>query len=207
MPIPIKRMAKAGFGVLLAVGAVLGIAAPAQAHNYPIATTPTANETLTELPPKFSVTTNGTLLNLEGDDAGFALQVQDSAGRYYGDGCVTVEGPTLATDAALGSAGKYTITWQAISTDAHTVSDSFDFSWQPPTGFTPSVGSMKVPDCHGALKPNGTGTPLRGAGTPASVDEGTLQTVLWIGGAVLAVGAAVIVTVLATSRRKPAPKG
>lgn len=206
MPVPIKRIAIAGFGVLVAVGAVLGIAAPAQAHNYPIATTPTANETLTELPPKFSVTTNGALLNIEGNDAGFALQVRDSAGRYYGDGCVTVDGPTLATDAALGAAGKYTITWQAISTDAHTVSDSFEFAWQPPAGFTPSTGSAKVPDCHGTLKPNGTGTPIGGASKPASVDESTLQAVLWIGGAVLAVGAAVIVTVLATSRKKPGPK-
>ncbi|TXN31400.1 copper resistance CopC family protein [Lacisediminihabitans profunda] len=195
----------AGFGTLVAVGAVLGIAAPAQAHNYPIATTPTANETLTELPPKFSVTTNGTLLDIEGNDAGFALQVRDSAGRYYGDGCVSVDGPTLATDAALGAAGRYTITWQAISTDAHTVSDSFEFTWQPPAGFTPSPGSAKVPDCHGKLKPNGTGAPI-GASRAASVDEGTLQAVLWIGGAVLAVGAAVIVTVLATSRRKPGPK-
>jgi methionine-rich copper-binding protein CopC len=207
MPTPIMRMAMAGLGVLVAVGAVLGVAAPAQAHNYPIATTPTANETLTELPPKFSVTTNGTLLDIEGNDAGFAIQVRDAAGRYYGDGCVSVDGPTLATDAALGAAGRYTITWQAISTDAHSVSDSFEFTWQPPAGFTPSAGRAKVPDCNGTLKPNGTGSPVRGGNRPASVDEGTLQAVLWIGGAILAVGAAVVVTVLATSRRKPGAKG
>lgn len=207
MSIRFTRSLVAGFGVLVAVVAVMTLAAPAQAHNYLIASTPSANETLTELPPLFSVTTNGTLLNIDGNAAGFALQVRDSAGLYYGDGCVTVDGPTILTGAALGVGGRYTVTWQVISTDAHTVSDSFDFTWQPPAGFAASSGSKTVPDCHGTLKPNATGTPLGGA-TPATaaVDNGTLATVLWIGGAVLAVGVAVLVTILATSRKKPGGK-
>jgi methionine-rich copper-binding protein CopC len=207
MSIPVTRLLVAGFGALVAVVAVLGLAAPAQAHNYRIDSTPSPGETLTALPPQFSVTTNDVLLNIDGNAAGFALQVRDSKGLYYGDGCVTVDGPSISTDAALGAAGKYTVTWQVISTDAHTVSDSFDFTWKPPSSFTPSVGSTTVPDCHGTLMPNAAAPPLAG-GAPASaaVDGGTLATVLWIGGAVLAVGIAVVVTIFATSRKKPLPK-
>src|SRR5450830_741219 len=139
MPIPVKRVLAAGFGTLVAVVAVLALAAPAEAHNYPIASTPSAGETLTALPAQFSVTTNDVLLNIDGNAAGFALQVRDLKGLYYGDGCVTVDGASMSTgSSALGAGGTYTVTWQAISTDAHTVSGSFDFTWQPPAGFVPS---------------------------------------------------------------------
>lgn len=181
---------------------ILGQAAPAQAHNYLVSSTPSAGETLTVLPKDFVITTNGILLDIDGKGAGFGLQVTDAAGAYYGDGCVTVDGHSVSTVAGLGSAGAYTVTWQAISTDGHTISDSFGFTWQPPAGFTPSVGSTKVPDCNGTASVNER--PAPGAGTTGSqtVDTGTLNTVLWIGGALLAVAAAVILTLIITGRRR-----
>lgn len=185
---------------------VLGTAAPAQAHNYLVSSTPKAGETLTALPKDFVITTNGILLNIDGNGAGFGLQVTDAAGKYYGDGCVTVEGPSMSTTAALGAAGAYTVTWQAVSTDGHTVSDSYGFTWQPPTDFTPSVGSTKVPDCNGTASVNESPAPGSGTTGAQTVDTGTLGTVLWIGGALLAVAAAVILTLVVTGRRKkPTP--
>ena len=181
---------------------VLGQAAPAQAHNYLVSSTPKAGETLTALPKDFEVTTNDVLLNIDGNGTGFGLQVTDSAGKYYGDGCVAVVGMVMSTAAALGAAGSYTVTWQAVSTDGHTVSDSYGFTWQPPAGFAPSAGSTKAPDCNGTASINTTPAPDSGTTGAQTVGTGMLSTVLWIGGAFLAVAAAVILTLVVTGRRK-----
>ena len=181
---------------------VLGEAAPAQAHNYLVSSTPSAGETLTALPKVFEITTNGILLDIDGNGTGFGLQVTDAAGTYFGDGCVTVDGATMSTAAALGAAGAYTMTWQGISTDGHTISDSYAFTWRPPAEFTPSAGSAAVPDCNGTASVDESPAPSAGTTGAQTVDTGTLDTVLWIGGAFLAVAAAVILTLIITGRRK-----
>ena len=191
-----------------AVGAtvpVWGAAAPAQAHNYLMSSTPREGETLTTLPKDFVITTNGALLDIGGNGAGFGLQVTDSSGKYFGDGCVTVEGSAVSTAAALGAAGAYTVTWQAVSTDGHTISDSYGFTWQPPAGFSPSAGGTKVPDCNGTAAVNERPTPESGTTGAQTVGTATLSTVLWIGGAFLAVAAAVILVLVFTGRRKKTP--
>ena len=184
---------------------VWGAVAPAQAHNNLVSSIPREGETLTALPKNFMITTNGSLLNIDGNSAGFALQVTDSAGKYYGDGCVTIEGSAVSTAAALGAAGAYTVTWQAVSTDGHTISDSYGFTWQPPAGFTPSAGATKVPDCNGTTGTNEQPTPESGTTGAQTVGAGTLTTVLWIGGAFLAVATAVILSVVFAGRRKKTP--
>jgi methionine-rich copper-binding protein CopC len=192
-------MAVAVLGLATA-GAALGAADPAAAHNYLVSSTPAAGATLTTLPPEFAITTNDVLLNIDGNGSGFALQVRDSAGRYYGDGCIRISGPSMTTDAALGAGGTYTVTWQVVSTDSHIVSDTYRFTWKPPQGFTASSGSTRVPDCHGTIKPGAPSAGGQGTSASRTVDSGTLQTVLWIGGAFLAVAAAVILTLIFARR-------
>jgi len=206
---PMARHSRIRLVILVALAAALGaiapvwgLAAPAHAHNYLESSTPKAGETLTALPKDFMITTNGTLLNIDGNGAGFALQVTDGAGQYFGDGCVTVEGQRMSTTAALGAAGAYTVTWQVLSTDGHTVSDNYGFTWQPPTGFTPSSGSSTVPDCNGTSAVNTKPAPDSNTTGAQTVDTGTLSTVLWIGGALLAAAAAVILTFVLTGRRR-----
>ena len=198
-----RRFGYSAFAVLVATASVLGLAAPAQAHNYLVSSTPSAGEVLTQLPPEFSVITNGALPNIDGNGQGFALQVQDSAGRFYGDGCITVSGSGISTPAALGAPGKYTIAWQVISTDGHIVSNQFDFTWKPAAADAKvSKGATTAPDCHGTLKSNSTAQPVSPAPATPAVSQDTLSTVLWIGGAALAVGIAVVATLLLTSRKK-----
>ncbi|MDT5009022.1 MAG: copper resistance protein, partial [Mycobacterium sp.] len=139
-------------------------------------------------------------LNIDGNGSGFALQVTDSAGRYYGDGCIRISGPSMTTGAALGAAGTYTVTWQVVSTDSHIVSDTYKFIWKPPPGFTASAGSSRVPDCHGTIKPAAPSANGQGTSASRTVGSGTLQTVLWVGGAFLAVAAAVILTLIFSRR-------
>jgi methionine-rich copper-binding protein CopC len=203
----VRRATAAAIAALLALGGALAVAAPAQAHNYLVESTPRAGEVLTELPAQFSITTNDALLNIGGNGAGFALQVRDQDGLYYGDGCIDVEGSEMSTRAALGAPGSYEVIWQVISTDGHTVSDDFSFTWQPSSDTAErSVGSKTPPDCNGELKPNSSEEATAAPTTPApaaAADGEDVSALLWIGGAVLAVGLAIAVTLMLTSRKKP----
>jgi methionine-rich copper-binding protein CopC len=190
-------MARAiALGALVVVVSVLGFAAPAQAHNYLVSSTPAEGSTLTELPAEFSVTTNGPLLSLGGSVAGFAIEVKDAQGLYYGDGCVTVEGAGMSEAAALGPAGDYRMLWQLVSADGHTVSGEVNFSWAPAAGVTALEGTATPATCG-----NGTEAP-EASGPQEARGNADLGDVLWIGGAIGAVLVAALVTFLVVTRRK-----
>jgi methionine-rich copper-binding protein CopC len=205
--------ALAAAGGLVLGGTLLGFASAAQAHNYLVSSTPEAGEVLTTLPELFEITTNEPLLDSVGE-GGFALEVRDSAGLYYGDGCVTIAGPSITTAAALGDPGDYTVIWQVVSADGHTVSEEFPFTWAPAdAAATTSTGSESVPQCgadgtssddsaatdSGTDNSGGTGSATETSDTAESADLGN---VLWIGGAVVLVGATVAVTLLLSGRKK-----
>jgi copper resistance protein C len=180
-------LAALGLGLALVVGPAL----PASAHNSIVSTTPEAGETLTEVPEFFVVTTSEALLDVGGEGAGFAIQVTDENGLYYGDGCVDVGGPSMSTRAALGEAGDYTMAFQYVSADGHTLSDTLAFRYEPAEGAEASTGSAAPPECGGE--------PAEASGSDESAagDESAavLGTVAVIGGVIvlLAVGAGVAV--------------
>jgi len=195
-----RRMTAALAGAGLVTVCVLATAAPAQAHNYLVDSTPGVGSTITELPKRFEVTTNDNLLNIGGTGNGFFMEVKGPDGLYYGDGCVTVQGPSILMDAALGPAGEYSLFWQVVSTDGHIVSNDYTFTWEPASDATLSKGSETVPDCHGTVDVSAAPeTPADNA--PAASDAEVLGDVLWIGGAVVAVGVAAVVTVLLLGRK------
>ncbi len=186
-------------GALVVVASVLGLAAPAQAHNYLVSSNPTEGATLTELPAEFSVTTNGPLLSLDGSVAGFALEVTDADGLYYGTGCVAVAGSTLSEPAApLGAAGDYTMLWQLVSADGHTVSGQVKFTWAPAAGTESAVGTATPATCGNEASSAGASGPQE---THANADLGD---VLWIGGAIGALLVAGLVTFFIVTRKKKA---
>ncbi len=194
----------AGSAAVLAIagGAVLGLAGPASAHNYLVGSTPAVHGTLTSLPESFEITTNDRLLDIGGSDSGFAFRVVGPDGKYYEDGCVDVDGPSMTTPAALGDSGKYTVEWQIVSADGHTVSDEYAFTWKAPAGFSPATGSAEPPTCAAAGDDATSGTTT---GTAAGGSDSTASDALWIGaGGVVLVG--VVVAVLLLLRRKPAPE-
>jgi methionine-rich copper-binding protein CopC len=195
------------FGAL-AIGIALSPAGAASAHNSLVSSTPEAGSTVTVLPDVVSITTSEALLDLAGDGSGFGLRVHDENGLYYGDGCVTVSDATMSTDAALGPAGQYTVIWQVVSADAHPVSDTFEFEWAPSDEAEPSVGTVTPPDCNGTVnvgEPEATAAAETGSedGADAAASD---STALWVIGTVVAVGAAVGVTLLAVrprTKRRP----
>jgi methionine-rich copper-binding protein CopC len=171
-------------------------APPASAHSALVASTPAEGETLAELPPEFSVTMNETLLASAGD-AAFALRVRDDAGRYYGDGCLTIVDATVSTPAAIGASGDYVMEWQVVSADGHAVGGEILFTW---TGEATAEGTADAAVC-GELPGGTTDEPSAGhhGAEPSPIPVGD---VLWIVGAVFAVAAAVTVALIATRRKK-----
>lgn len=195
---------------ILVMALALPGAVAAQAHSSLVDSTPAADSVVTELPAAFSVTTNEELLDLAGDASGFAIQVVDTAGRYYGDGCLTVSGSTLSMGASLGEPGEYRLYWQVVSTDGHPVSGDFGFSWQPSGDQTSTAGLGAPPVCSENAEPTPTATPeatppatptptATGIGTDADDTGGMIGTnsLVFIAVAVLGVLAAIAVIILA----------
>ncbi|MEP6481831.1 MAG: copper resistance CopC family protein [Rhodoglobus sp.] len=195
-----RRLALIAVGALVVAVPVLGLSAPAQAHNYIVSSTPASGETLTELPESFSITTNGPLLTLGGSTSGFAFEIRDSTGNFYGDGCVTVTGASMTTAATLGSPGDYSVIWQLVSTDGHTVSGEYPFTWAPASGQVQGTGSKTAPDCKGTAGGNAPNPEPTDAGDRRE-SKADLGDVLWIGGAIGAVLVAGLTTFVILGRR------
>lgn len=156
--------------VLAAAALALVPALPAAAHNYVVSSTPTEGETLTAVPEFFVITTNDALLDLTGEGAGFVMQVTDANGLYYGDGCVSVQGASMAMAGALGGAGDYTLAFQAISGDGHTISDELTFRYEPAADADAQAGVASAPDCGGTSVP---AEPGDGAAADSSTTDET----------------------------------
>lgn len=195
----------------LVTAAVLGLASPALAHNSVVATTPEADATLTVLPESFEIRTDDALLDLGGEGAGFAFLVQDAAGLYYGDGCVRVSGPSMLTTPALGAPGEYTVTWQLVSADGHSLSGSYGFAWEPEDGTPPAGGSAERPRCGEESPPAASGTPepaepgapdAEGGDGAEGARASVPADVWWIAGAVAAIAVTAVVTLLLLRRRE-----
>jgi methionine-rich copper-binding protein CopC len=207
----VKRGTAFSVLTLVSVGLAVAVAAPASAHNYLVSSTPTEGEVLTTLPEEFVITTNDDLLKLGDNAGGFAMQVKDADGLFYGDGCVAVDGPSMTATAALGAPGPYVLTWQAVSIDGHSIDGQIPFTWTPDDATKSSEGRATAPVCGEAAEgtqPEPTPTATKQAEdaappvAPGEEDSGIGTELLWIGGAVVAVGAAAAITMLVLSRRK-----
>ena len=132
---------------LLSLAAPLAAPSAAIAHDYLIGSTPEEGSTVSDVPEVISVTSGEPLLDVSGEAGGFALQVRDSSGGYYGDGCLTINGSTLTTPASFGEAGDYTVGWRLVSPDGHTVDGEFAFRWEPAADFEPAPAAPNPPGC------------------------------------------------------------
>jgi methionine-rich copper-binding protein CopC len=201
MPIRVRRRnTLALVGGIFVAASVFGLAAPASAHNYLVSSDPAAGQILTKLPDRFSITTNEGLLDLSGHGAGFAFDVEDSAGKFYGDGCVTVTGPSMSIAPTIGAPGKYRVVWQIVSADGHVVSDEYNFTWKPSGAFTPAVGASHPQDCNG--RSGGTAPPDPHLGEDSSASSANLGLVLGIAGGVVGLGIVLALVLLLAGRRR-----
>ena len=201
-----RRLGSWGFGAVVVAAAIGLTAAPASAHNSVINTSPAEGAVVTEQPGLFTVTTSDNLLDPGGTGTSMAMQISGPADAasplYYGDGCAAVFGPTLEMSAQLGEPGEYTVMWQAVSTDSHTISGTFSFTWQPAEGQVLAAGSATPPACGGT---DAVGAPQPTESTGSAAAGAELADVLWIAGAVAAVLIAGIATLLVVTRTKKGP--
>jgi len=106
--------------------AVCGVIPAAQAHDYLVSSTPTANGSVATAPTKVTLTFNDIVLSRP---ARPQVTVKGPDGRYYETGCGTVADRVVTTPIELGPTGRYTITWRIVSADGHPVSDTISFSY------------------------------------------------------------------------------
>ncbi|GAB2967759.1 copper resistance CopC family protein [Frigoribacterium salinisoli] len=137
-------------GTLLAAG-------PASAHDYVVASDP-GEGAVVEVPlDEVSYTFNAPILDLSGTGSSNVLEVVGPDGLHHETACVaTVSGATASVPVALGGAGTYTSTYQVVSSDGHTVSDSQTFEYAPPEGTPAAEGSATRPTCDDAGEGSGT---------------------------------------------------
>ncbi|MBN9607103.1 MAG: copper resistance protein CopC [Actinomycetales bacterium] len=192
----------------LPAAAGLPATAGAAAHSVLVSSDPAAGSTVTAAQP-MSVTMNETLLDVTGQGNGFALQVVDAAGAFYGDGCLEVDGASLrtASPVTLGGAGDYTLRYQVVSADGHTVSGEIPFGYAPAAGAASATGAAAAPACgvEDANPTPGATDAVPPGGGDAATGGGAGDDVVWIVVAVLAVliAAGVTAAVLVAARRRP----
>ena len=217
------RLLAAAAGIAAAAALALAPVSAASAHDYVVGSDPAADSTVTTALDTVTVTFNDRVLDLSGTGSTNLLTVTgpDAGTRHFETGCATVADTKLSAPVALGGAGRYTVTYQIVSADGHTVSSSYSFAYQPPSGAAQAPGSEAAVCGAGASTApaapgTSTTTPQAGAGPTATAAASTPQPTaqssgtdlgLVIGIAIAIVLLAVIgvVIVLLTSKRRPRP--
>lgn len=138
---------RAALASLACITGLLFTGPAAVAHNAVVGEDPEPDSVVTDSPLAITITTNDAILDLMGEGQGNAIAVTNDAGEYFGDGCVTLGDSTLQATIPLGDAGVYTITYQFVSADGHTVSDSYQVTFEPPSTHVPAVGQAELPIC------------------------------------------------------------
>ena len=216
-----NRLIAAAAGIAAAAALALAPAAAADAHDYLVGSDPSADSTVTSQLESVSLTFNDRVLDLSGNGSTNLLTVTgpDSGTRHFETGCATAADTKLSAPVALGSAGTYTVTYQIVSADGHTVSSSYTFAYQPPAGTTAAPGSESSP-CGATTSPSSIPAPAAtgsggGATSPATATASTPQPTAAAGSGTdlgLVIGIAIAIVVLAvigvvivllTARRKP----
>lgn len=149
---------------LLALVAAVGLAQPAFAHNTLIDSNPKENSRIDVAPDAVTLTFNDDVQPGEGNQ----VVVSGPGGTRWTSPTakVDVDGQTArAALPALGPAGKYTVAYRILSADGHVVKNAISFT----------------------LTQDGGGESL--SASPEDEDSGGLPLWVWIGGAVLLLGA------------------
>jgi methionine-rich copper-binding protein CopC len=220
----IRRAVAATAGLAAAVALALLPAVAASAHDYLVGSDPAADSTVTTPPTAVTLTFNDRVLDLAGDGSSTLLTVTgpDAGTRHFETGCATVADLAVSAPVALGTAGSYTVTYQVVSADGHTVSNSYRFAYQPPAGAVAAAGSESTPCRAPAPSPTapsptasgpataaatpGGSEPLLTASTPQptqAADDSGLGLVIGIAVAIVVLALAGVVIVILTARRRP----
>ncbi|PCE13550.1 hypothetical protein AUC47_06960 [Microbacterium sp. SZ1] len=207
----IRRIGGGAFATALVV--TLLSAAPAVAHDNLTDAVPAAGETVTSL-DAVALTFSGELIDFS--QTSFA-QVQGADGLFYESACSTIELNVLTTPVALGASGTYTVLWNAVSSDGHPISESYQFEYVASPDATVALG-WDAPACGNedtraqpAAAPTSTPAPMEDdvTSTPQPLEDseapnasGEIVVVLGIVAGVIVLGGLTIATISILSRRR-----
>ncbi|HYH28816.1 MAG TPA: copper resistance CopC family protein [Pseudonocardia sp.] len=175
------RLVRAAAVTLVAGLALLLGAAPAFAHTRLQSSDPADGANLDTPPEQVSLTFNETMT------PGFStLTVVGPDGNHYEDGEVTADGGTVSIAVLpLGPAGEYEIGYRVVSADGHPVTGSVAFTLTTPgPGTTAAAPEPSPPAAAPAPQQPPAVAPAESGGVPVWP---------WIVGAVVLVGAGVVV--------------
>lgn len=216
----IRRFFAVAAGAAAALALTVIPATGASAHDYLVSSDPTADSTVTAPLDTVTLTFNAPVLDLTGDGSGTLLIVTGADGRHFETGCAAVAGAVISTPVALGGSGAYTVTYQAVSSDGHTVSNSYGFIYDAPAGTPAASGSAATPcgatstptpeptvTTLATTEPGSTATDSASTPQPTQTsDDSSTPLVIGIGIAIAVLVAAAVVVIILTARRK-APQG
>lgn len=157
-------MFKVKFKITLLTLLILGFTSPnsAFAHAQLINTTPTANQILKTSPQKILLEFGEEMLDFQN---GNLITVLDPNGKEITSGPTVVAGPLIYVSLLSSDvAGKYKVSYRAISNDGHKVEGSFIYSLK---GIEINTSPSKSSESD---KPSETATPTASA-TPANADH------------------------------------
>jgi methionine-rich copper-binding protein CopC len=210
-----RRLLSAIFAVIAVAALALVPAAGASAHDYLVDSSPKADSTQTTPLKQVSLTFDDIVLDLSGDGSSSLVQVTgpDGSSRHFETGCPKISGRVVTVPVALGRDGKYLVTWQIVSADGHTVSNSIAFTYRAPAGTAAASGSTSRPTCGRAVGGSGTA----GAATPAptassssqssSSSSAALGIVIAIAAVIVGLAIVGVVVIVLTGRRRPRGDG
>lgn len=200
-------------GVAAIAGALaLAPATRASAHDYLVDSSPKAGSVQSTPISQVSLTFNDVILDLSGDGSSTLVQVTGPGSQttHFETGCPKAVDRVVTAPVALGGAGKYTVTYQIVSADGHTVSSALTFTYRPPAGTAAAPGTSAGPGCGtSATKPGGSTSAATARPNPsnASNDSGNLGIVIGIGVVIVALAIIGVVVILLASRKKPGKDG
>ena len=176
-------------GSLVSVGALLGMAGPAAAHDAAESSSPAQGAVVDSPPERVSVTLNNNPLGI-----GAAISIKDATGAEWAEGPVEIVDNVASQKFRAGApAGSYTVAWRVVSSDSHPIDGAFSF-----TATSGATGESTTP----AADVPAIGTAEPGATAAPSVPADSSQPFQWsiVVFALVAVGLLVVLGVLARRR-------
>ena len=195
--------------VMLALAAGLAVldARPAAAHDALAQAVPAADETVTTELSSVTLTFSETPL-AEFANA-IALNVTDPAGTSVTTGAPVADRTTLSVPVKVAEAGLHTVTWQSVSSDGHTISGTYTFTYAGPVAAaapTTPAPAASTPAAS-ASDPAEEEAPTSAA-THSATEPASSNLIPWIAGAtalaVLILIPVIVILALRARRRKKA---
>ena len=208
MPSICRRLLSVVLGTLVIAAALLGVSAPASAHDAAESSSPAQGATVASPPEKVSVTFNKNPLGI-----GAQFSVKDSSGAEWADGAVDIVDNVASQKLKAGApAGTYTVAWRVVSSDSHPIEGTFGFTASAgaagasPAEVSPSAASPGSSTTAAAAVPT-MGTPQPGAtATPLpAVDASEPFPWSLVAFAAVALGLLVAIGILAKRRLAAGP--